>query len=974
MNVSSSRRLTLGLVFLLAFLVLTPVAGAVSPNVVISQVYGGGGNSGATLRNDFIELFNRGTTTVSVATWSVQYASSAGSSWQRTNLTGSIAPGQYYLVQQAAGAGGSVNLPAPDATGAIPMSATSGKVALVNNQTTLTCGAAGFNCLPNAAIVDFVGYGSSATNFEGTGPTATLSNTAAALRAAGGCTDTDNNASDFATGAPNPRNSATTFNVCSGPGVPTNPSGVGASTPSAVDPGDSSLLTVTVTAGSNPTSTGMTVTGNLTSIGGPAAQPFFNDGSNGDVTAGDNVHSYLATVAPGTTSGSKSLPATINDAQARSGSASIPISIRALVEIFQIQGAGLASPYAGQPIRTNDNIVTGVAPNGFFIQTPTGRADANVETSNGVFVFTSSAPTVTVGAQVDVTATVSEFFNMTELDSPGVSIDSNGNPLPAAVLLGATTPSPNQPQPANEMERYEGMVVRVENGVATGPSNQFDEVSIVASSTRTFREPGILYPGLPSLPVWDGNPEIFEIEPSGLGLPNVAIPGGAVITLVEGPLAFSFGDYQIWPSTLDVVGTAAVVPVRDRNAGEFTVGTQNVLRLFDLVNDPNTSDETPTPAEYAARLNKFSLLIRNALKAPDVLTVQEAENLTVLQDLAAKIAADDPSIVYTPYLLEGNDIGGIDNGFLVRDTVDVDSVEQFGKDDLFTLDGSKLNDRPPLVLRGSYVGGTVPFPIVVIGVHQRSLSGIEGTSAGANRVRQKRNEQAVKLSQYLQGLQEADADIRLTVAGDFNSFEFTDGYVDVMGQVTGNPDPAGALIPPTDVVNPNLTNQTFNLPAGERYSFVFDGSAQSLDHAVTSSGMDFWVRGVQHARGNSDAPFSFENDGTTALRASDHDGTVVFVMGDNDGDGFPDDGDTCVASSTSATVVIDGCNSGAGNDLFSNGCKISDQIAACAASAVTHEDFTGCVAHATNVLFQNGVITAKERGAIQKCAGKADIP
>ncbi|MDQ5859251.1 MAG: lamin tail domain-containing protein, partial [Acidobacteriota bacterium] len=100
---------------------MTPFAHAVSPNLVISQVYGGGGNSGATLKNDFIELFNRGTTTVSVATWSVQYASSAGSSWARTNLTGSIAPGQYYLVQQAQGAGGTVNLPTPDATGTTAM-------------------------------------------------------------------------------------------------------------------------------------------------------------------------------------------------------------------------------------------------------------------------------------------------------------------------------------------------------------------------------------------------------------------------------------------------------------------------------------------------------------------------------------------------------------------------------------------------------------------------------------------------------------------------------------------------------------------------------------------------------------------------------------------------------------------------------------------------------------------------------------
>ncbi len=119
-----------------------PTVQAVSTSIVISQVYGGGGNTGATLKNDFIEIFNRGNAPVSVTGWSLQYASSAGSTWQRTDLTGTIQPGQYFLVQQAAGTGGTVNLPTPDATGNINMSATSGKVALVTNQTLLTCGSA----------------------------------------------------------------------------------------------------------------------------------------------------------------------------------------------------------------------------------------------------------------------------------------------------------------------------------------------------------------------------------------------------------------------------------------------------------------------------------------------------------------------------------------------------------------------------------------------------------------------------------------------------------------------------------------------------------------------------------------------------------------------------------------------------------------------------------------------------------------
>ena len=150
-----------------ALLASATPASAVSPDVVVSQVYGGGGNSGATLQNDFIELHNRGDAPVSLAGWSVQYASATGATWQVTPLSGTIAPGRYYLVQEAAGAGGTTPLPTPDATGSIAMSATAGKVALVTTTTALACGA---SCAGDASVRDFVGYGATASSFEGSGP------------------------------------------------------------------------------------------------------------------------------------------------------------------------------------------------------------------------------------------------------------------------------------------------------------------------------------------------------------------------------------------------------------------------------------------------------------------------------------------------------------------------------------------------------------------------------------------------------------------------------------------------------------------------------------------------------------------------------------------------------------------------------------------------------------------------------------
>jgi hypothetical protein len=181
-------------------------------SVVISQVYGGGGNASAPYQFDYIELHNRGNTTVSLTGWSVQYASSIGSSWIVTPLAGSIPPGGYYLVQEAGGGSGVV-LPTADATGTISMSATTGKVALVSSTTALASSSP-----PPSTYLDLVGWGSGATWFEGTGPAPATSNTAAIFRASNGCTDTNNNATDFATPTtPSPRNSASTGVNCGFP-------------------------------------------------------------------------------------------------------------------------------------------------------------------------------------------------------------------------------------------------------------------------------------------------------------------------------------------------------------------------------------------------------------------------------------------------------------------------------------------------------------------------------------------------------------------------------------------------------------------------------------------------------------------------------------------------------------------------------------------------------------------------------------
>ncbi|MFI6647383.1 endonuclease/exonuclease/phosphatase family protein [Streptomyces sp. NPDC050529] len=226
MRISRSRSVLLaGAVAVTLSATALPAAfAAPSSTAVISEVYGGGGNSGATLTRDFIELANSGSAAYDLSGFSVQYlpgAPSAGSLWQVSALTGSVAPGGRYLLAQAAGTGGTVALPAPDATGTVAMSAASGTVALVSGTTPLTCRTAA-DCAADTRIVDLVGYGSAVVR-EGSGPATGASATASVARAAS-LSDTDDNAADLSAAAPTPVNAAgETSGGGTDPGDPGNP-------------------------------------------------------------------------------------------------------------------------------------------------------------------------------------------------------------------------------------------------------------------------------------------------------------------------------------------------------------------------------------------------------------------------------------------------------------------------------------------------------------------------------------------------------------------------------------------------------------------------------------------------------------------------------------------------------------------------------------------------------------------------------
>ncbi|HRQ22648.1 MAG TPA: lamin tail domain-containing protein, partial [Anaerolineales bacterium] len=415
-------------------------------NVVISQIYGGGGNSGATYTHDFIELYNQTSSSVDLTGWSVQYASATGSSWNVTALSGSIAPGGYYLIQQAAGAGGTTPLPTPDATGSAAMAAGAGKVALVNIATALSG-----TCPTGESIIDFVGYGTTASCFEGIGPAPAPSNTTAIFRKDGGNQDTDNNNADFETGVPNPRNSSFGAGDDAPEVVSTFP------LDDATDFPTTGNITVTFSEPVDVTGTWFelicTTSGTVlaTVSGGPTT---FTLNPDADLVAGETC--TLTIYAANVTDQDANDPPDNMEADYSITFSVLNACILPFTPIYDIQGSGPVAAITG-PVITQGVVVgdyEGPSPTlrGFYIQDPDG--DGDPATSDGIFVFNGNNNNVNLGDLVRVTGTAGEFQDQTQISNVTSIVPcGTGTVEPADVYF----PIPS----ADYLERYEGMLVRL---------------------------------------------------------------------------------------------------------------------------------------------------------------------------------------------------------------------------------------------------------------------------------------------------------------------------------------------------------------------------------------------------------------------------------------------------------------------------------------------------------------------------------
>jgi uncharacterized repeat protein (TIGR01451 family) len=882
-------RLSLSVLALLLF--ATP-AFPISSSIVISQVYGGGGNTGATLKNDFIELFNRGNTAVSVTGWSVQYTSSAGTSWAATNLSGSIPAGGYYLVQEAQGAGGTTNLPTPDATGTIAMSANNGKVALVTTTTLLT----GSGCPFAASVVDFVGYGT-ANCFEGGAAAPGLVNTTADLRAANGCTDTDVNSSDFASGAPNPRNSAAPLNPCS-PGLNLSINDV------SLNEGDSSTTSFTFTVSLSAPAGPGGVTFDIATADNTATQPsdYTQQSLTGQtILAGSSTYTFTVmvngdtTVEPNETffvNVTNVTGATVADGQ---GQGTIVNDDVAMLKIHDVQGNGASTPIPGVTV-----IVEGVVTanfqganklQGFFLEEEDADADADPATSEGIFIFCGTCPTaVAEGQRVKATGTVSEFNNMTEITAStagSVVVTDPGN------HLAEVTPAPISLPIAGDVDAFyearEGMLVTFVDTLTVseyfelsrfghitlfqgGRPFQFTEgappnvAGYAAHLDNLARRRVILdddnnaqeaYLSLP-----DGSQFLFYPQANGgfsVGTQGVDFfRGGDLVNGLTGVLHWSFPGFgadtwRIRPTAAHPVSFTVANPrpaTPPAVGGAIKAVGMNLLNYFTTIDTTSSNSTGPCGpafdqdcrgADSVAELNRQrerASIVVCTLNA-DIYAFMELENTTpsdTITDLLGAVNARCGGAHPFAFVNTGGTLG--------TDAIRVQLIYRTG---IVSPVGSPLVDldpihnRPPTAQTFDVVDAANPAfgqRFTVIANHFKS-KGCPGTGADADAMdgqscfADRRTQQATRLLTWINStVLPAAGDPDILLLGDFNSY----------AQET----------PVTTIEAGGFTDLETVFGGGSTYSYLFSGELGHLDYAFSSSSLTGQITGAAPWHINAD--------------------------------------------------------------------------------------------------------------------------
>ncbi|MBA3677452.1 MAG: hypothetical protein H0W74_08635 [Sphingosinicella sp.] len=577
------------------------------------------------------------------------------------------------------------------------------------------------------------------------------------------------------------------------------------------------------------------------------------------------------------------------------------------LEIYDIQGNAHRSAFEGQTIIT-DGIVTAVDTNGFYLQDSTG--DGVMETSDAIFVFTGTAPGVAVGDSARVRGVVSEFLpgntptnlTTTQISSPSVTILSTGNALPTAVLIGTGGRNPPSEvidddgmttyDPGSDAidfyESLEGMLVTVDAPLVVAHTNANGETYVVASGGA--HATGLNSRGGMTISEGDFNPERIQLDDdSGIFAGyHPDFSQGDVLNDVTGILSYSFGGYELLVTQAVTVTREAPAPVRE---------TTNLVGTADRLTIATYNLENLSAVDGQAKIDMLATNVVYSLRAPDIIAVQEiqdadgAGNGSDLSGMAsaqrlidAIVAAGGPRYLYvevapsSPNSTGGEPGGNIRNGFLYN----AGRVSYVAGSAVLVQDVAYNGSRQPLVANFTFNGEM----IVAISVHSTSRIGSDPLM-GANQPPfdagdASRTAQAEALRDHVDGLLAANPALNIAVLGDFNGFLFENG---IRALTAG------------DV----LSDLSLTLPDEERYSYLFDGNYQLIDHILVTGGLrNGAIYDAVHL--NADQPSS-------RFRGTDHDPQLASLLIPNRAP---------IAEGDFAVVAEDATSANLWNSLLSN--------------------------------------------------------
>lgn len=588
------------------------------------------------------------------------------------------------------------------------------------------------------------------------------------------------------------------------------------------------------------------------------------------------------------------------------------------ISIAKIQGSGPQSPLLGRMVNAQ-GVVTAISPGGrmpgFFMQS--AEAAPRAKSSSAVFVQTETGTklldSIKPGASVQVRGTVAELDQMTSIVVAADGVDilrkspSKTAPIPEPIELNI----PSDPaKRASYLERLEGMRVRLPNAMALGASDKFQSWWGVDEKVVGGLRPA------------DGKPEHQKIEVSAKIGPGTPIVAGDRPERVEGVVADSGRGYSLWQvpaygqikrspyppqawgdmdgdgrvTTGDVailgrrVGTQAASPLdgadlngdgkvsradvnaakarasRDTGAPSYRIASMNMLNLFDLVDGPGTGGK-PSANALETQLTRIAGVIKDRMHAPELIAVQEAENVDVLRQLA-----DRPELAglgYEVALLQGGDRRGINAALLFRgDLVKVDNVRITNTNMPKGLKSKtpsnshthvdQLFSRPPLIADVSVKSddGSVTDSFTIVANHLISKFSPSGAPTDPIRIAQ---------GKFINSLVK---DLRTDAPG---------RDVVVIGDMNDRHNSAAIKALRGPQKNPLLTNAIYDhVPPAERYSYVFQGAPELIDHVLVTPGMAARVARAGVAHLNADVPYS-HTWGTAPIGSSDHDHPYVDI-------------------------------------------------------------------------------------------------